>query len=126
MPDEPRNMILTGASRGIGHATVKRFSAEGWRIITCSRDEIPEACKRDPNWSHHLPTDLSRPESVSEFVDAAVSILGDAPLHALINRIPLHRMGTPDEVASCVYQLCNSDFGYVTGTEIFVTGGQHL
>jgi len=35
-------------------------------------------------------------------------------------------MGTSDEVASCVYQLCNADFSYVTGTEIFVTGGQHL
>ena len=44
----------------------------------------------------------------------------------LINRIPMHRMGTPDEVASCVYQLCSPDFGYVTGTEVFVTGGQHV
>jgi NAD(P)-dependent dehydrogenase (short-subunit alcohol dehydrogenase family) len=44
----------------------------------------------------------------------------------LINRIPLHRMGTPEEVASTVYRLCGPDFGYVTGTEIFVTGGQHL
>ncbi|MDH3597270.1 MAG: oxidoreductase, partial [Rhodospirillales bacterium] len=25
-----------------------------------------------------------------------------------------------------VYRLCTEDFGYVTGTEIFVTGGQHL
>ena len=37
-----KTMILTGASRGIGHATVKRFSREGWRIITCSREEVPE------------------------------------------------------------------------------------
>jgi NAD(P)-dependent dehydrogenase (short-subunit alcohol dehydrogenase family) len=27
-----RALLLTGASRGIGHATVKRFSAAGWRI----------------------------------------------------------------------------------------------
>jgi NAD(P)-dependent dehydrogenase (short-subunit alcohol dehydrogenase family) len=44
----------------------------------------------------------------------------------LIPRIPMHRMGRPDEVAGAVYQLCNPDFGYVTGTEVFVTGGQHL
>jgi hypothetical protein len=25
-----------------------------------------------------------------------------------------------------VFQLCGKDFGYVTGTEIFLTGGQHL
>ena len=35
-------LVLTGASRGIGHATVKRFSEEGWRVITCSRQPFPE------------------------------------------------------------------------------------
>ncbi|HEM46573.1 MAG TPA: SDR family oxidoreductase, partial [Alphaproteobacteria bacterium] len=33
MNSKPKTVILTGASRGIGHATVKRFSQEGWRII---------------------------------------------------------------------------------------------
>ena len=51
MSDDRRSVILTGASRGIGHATVKRFSDEGWQIITCSRDPVPEHCKRDPNWT---------------------------------------------------------------------------
>ncbi len=36
-----RTMLLTGASRGIGHATVKRFSSAGWRVITCSRHAFP-------------------------------------------------------------------------------------
>ena len=31
--DNARTLVLTGASRGIGHATVKKFSAAGWRII---------------------------------------------------------------------------------------------
>ena len=39
-----RVMLLTGASRGIGHATVKRFSAAGWRVITASRHGFPENC----------------------------------------------------------------------------------
>ena len=29
-------VVLTGASRGIGHATVKKFASENWRVITCS------------------------------------------------------------------------------------------
>ena len=45
---------------------------------------------------------------------------------ALIPRIPMGRMGTVAEVAGVVFQLCGSDFSYVTGTEIFLTGGQHL
>ncbi|MFP6726737.1 MAG: SDR family NAD(P)-dependent oxidoreductase, partial [Alphaproteobacteria bacterium] len=39
-----RTLVLTGASRGIGHATVKRFSSAGWRVITCSRQAFPEDC----------------------------------------------------------------------------------
>ena len=259
-----KTIILTGASRGIGHATVQKFSHEGWRIITCSREGIPPHCKADPNWTHHIPTDLSDKNSVEKFMDEASDILQDAPLHALvnnaavspkadykerlgclnadvslwrqvfelnfftplllsrgfaknltrastmvtkkelsdnnddmarasasivnitsiaghrghpfagsaystskaalssltremalefaplkvrvnavapgeiktdmigpeyeplINRIPMQRMGSPDEVADVVYQLCNDDFSYVTGAEIFLTGGQHL
>jgi len=45
---------------------------------------------------------------------------------ALIPRIPLDRMGSPEDVAACVFRLCTDEFGYVTGTEIFITGGQHL
>ncbi len=41
MPDR-KTLLLTGASRGIGHATVKRFSSAGWRVITCSRSRSPK------------------------------------------------------------------------------------
>jgi len=245
MSDARKTIILTGASRGIGHATVKHFSDNGWRIITCSREDVPEECKRDPNWTHHIVADLGNRDSVERFIRDADEILDGEGLAALINnaaqspktpyqerlgclngdleawrgvfelnlfapltlgrgfasalhkakgavvnitsiaghaihpfagsayatskaalsaltremavefaelgvrvnavapgeietemvgpeyeslipRIPLNRMGTAEEVAAVVYQLCNDDFGYVTGTEIFVTGGQHL
>jgi NAD(P)-dependent dehydrogenase (short-subunit alcohol dehydrogenase family) len=45
---------------------------------------------------------------------------------ALIPRLPLDRMGKPEDVAAAVFRLCTEEFNYVTGTEIFVTGGQHL
>ncbi len=240
-----RTLVLTGASRGIGHATVKRFADEGWRILTCSREPVPADCRRDPNWTHHVVADLADPAGAGRFIAEASGFIADGPLHALVNnaavspktpfrerlgclngdvagwrevfelnlfaplllargfaqalhrgrgsivnvtsiaghaihpfagsaystskaalsaltrelavefaelgvrvnavapgeietdmigpeydalipRIPMHRMGKPEEVAAAVYQLCGSDFGYVTGTEIFVTGGQHL
>ena len=245
MAEGPKTVVLTGASRGIGHATVKRFSEAGWCVITCSREEVPEECRRDPNWADHIPTDLADPQSVAHFSEKANALIGDQGLDALVNnaaqspktsykerlgclngdldgwrvvfelnffaaltlsrafasaphrangaivnitsiaghtihpfagsaystskaalsaltremavefaelgvrvnavapgeiatemvgpeyeslipRIPLSRMGTSEEVASVIFQLCQSDFGYVTGSEVFVTGGQHL
>ena len=54
-PNQARRvMLLTGASRGIGHATVKVFSAAGWRVITVSRHPFPEECPWEDG-----PEDLS-------------------------------------------------------------------
>jgi NAD(P)-dependent dehydrogenase (short-subunit alcohol dehydrogenase family) len=44
----------------------------------------------------------------------------------LIPRIPLDRMGKSDDVAGSIYYLCSEDATYVTGAEIWVTGGQHI
>ena len=245
MSGDVRSVVITGASRGIGHAIARRFLAEGWRVVTCARADVPKECMIDRNWARHIVTDLSDPASAENFVAEANAFLGDAPLHALVNnagvspktpyrerlgvlngsiqgwkdvfelnffaplrlargfatalhrgkgaivnvtsiaghyvhpfagsaystskaalsgltremaaemaqlgvrvnavapgeirtemisaeyealvpRIPLERMGTPDDVAGTIFRLCGDDFTYVTGTEVFVTGGQHL
>lgn len=244
MPDR-KTVVLTGASRGIGHVTVKRFSDAGWRIFTCSREGVPAECRRDPNWTDHFTVDLAQPAERVRFIERVENKLTGAPLHALVNnagvspktpyrerlgvlngeiaewrsvfelnvfaalelvrgfaaalgrgkgavvnvtsiaghtshpfagsayatskaalsaltremavelaplgvrvnavapgeietemigpeyeplitRIPMQRMGRPEEVASVIFRLCDADFGYVTGSEIFITGGQHL
>ena len=56
-----RTLLLTGASRGIGHATVKRFSAAGWRVITCSRHPFPENCPWEIGPEDHIQVDLADP-----------------------------------------------------------------
>jgi NAD(P)-dependent dehydrogenase (short-subunit alcohol dehydrogenase family) len=88
MSGEPKVLLLTGASRGIGHATVKRFSDAGWRIVTCSRDAVPAECKRDPNWTHHITADLGDPADLEHFVAEAGDYL-DGKLHALVNNAGL-------------------------------------
>ena len=62
-------MLLTGASRGIGHATVKRFSAAGWRVITCSRHAFPENCPWEMGPEDHLQVDLASPEDTLRAVE---------------------------------------------------------
>jgi NAD(P)-dependent dehydrogenase (short-subunit alcohol dehydrogenase family) len=54
-----RVLLLTGASRGIGHATVKVFSAAGWRVITVSRQPFPEECPWEMGPEDHIQADLS-------------------------------------------------------------------
>ncbi len=59
---ERKTLILTGASRGIGHATVKRFASAGWRVITCSRQSFPENCPWEMGPEDHIQVDLSNAE----------------------------------------------------------------
>ena len=70
MSEDPgrRTLVLTGASRGIGHATVKRFSHEGWRVITCSRQNFAENCPWPAGPEDHIKVDLSDPEDVGQAV----------------------------------------------------------
>jgi NAD(P)-dependent dehydrogenase (short-subunit alcohol dehydrogenase family) len=240
-----RTMLLTGASRGIGHATVKRFSAAGWRVLTCSRHPFPENCPWEAGPEDHVQVDLSDPDNTDEAI-AEIKGRLHGELHALVNnaaispkapggkrlgsidtsrevwhhvfqvnffapimlarglldelkaakgsvvnvtsiagsrvhpfagaayatskaalasltremaadfgalgvrvnaiapgeidtamlspgteeivahQIPMHRLGTPDEVAKIIYVLCTETSSYVNGAEIHINGGQHV
>jgi NAD(P)-dependent dehydrogenase (short-subunit alcohol dehydrogenase family) len=244
-PNQPRRtLLLTGASRGIGHATVKRFSSAGWRVITCSRHPFPEQCPWEAGPEDHIQVDLADNDSTVAAIDEIKRRI-DGELHALVNnaaispkapggkrmstidtevelwrhvfrvnffapvmlarglidelsatkgsivnvtsiagsrvhpfagaaystskaalgsltremahdfgrlgirvnaiapgeidtailspgtediipQIPLHRLGTPDEVAKIIYVLCTETSSYVNGAEIHINGGQHV
>ncbi len=59
MLDNTRTLVLTGASRGIGHATVKKFSASGWRVITVSRQPFSVLCPWPGGEKNHVQIDLA-------------------------------------------------------------------
>ncbi len=241
-----RTLLLTGASRGIGHATVKRFSAAGWRVITCSRHPFPENCPWEAGPEDHIQVDLADARNTDEAIAEIKTRLPNRQLDALVNnaaispkaeggkrldsiattrdvwhhifqvnffapimlarglldelkaakgsvvnvtsiagsrvhpfagaayatskaalasltremaadfgpfgirvnaiapgeidtailspgtdkiveqQIPLHRLGTPDEVAKIIYVLCTDTASYVNGAEIHINGGQHV
>ena len=85
--EERRTLILTGASRGIGHATVKRFSSAGWRVVTCSRHPFPENCPWEAGPEDHIQVDLSDPDNTLN----AIALMRDrlkaqgGRLNALVN-----------------------------------------
>jgi NAD(P)-dependent dehydrogenase (short-subunit alcohol dehydrogenase family) len=241
-----RTMLLTGASRGIGHATVIRFSSAGWRVITCSRHPFPEDCPWDAGPEDHIQVDLANPDDTTRAIGEIRNRLQGGTLNALVNnaaispkgeggarlgtmntdldtwnhvfrvnffapimiarglieelkaakgsvvnvtsiagsrvhpfagaayatskaalaaltremasdfgrvgvrvnaiapgeidtsilspgtekiveqQIPMHRLGTPDEVARIIYVLCTETGSYVNGAEIHINGGQHV
>jgi NAD(P)-dependent dehydrogenase (short-subunit alcohol dehydrogenase family) len=84
MPDR-KTLLLTGASRGIGHATVKRFSSAGWRVITCSRHPFPEDCPWEAGPEDHIQVDLADPNNTIEAVAEIKRRLPDGRLEALVN-----------------------------------------
>lgn len=93
--EDRKTLILTGASRGIGHATVKRFSSAGWRVITCSRHGFPEDCPWEAGPEDHIQVDLIDPENVREAIDEMKRRLADqgGRLNALVNNAAISPKG---------------------------------
>ena len=90
---ERRTLLLTGASRGIGHATVKRFSAAGWRVITASRHPFPENCPWAAGPEDHLQVDLSDLGNTQEAIAEVKKRLDGGQLHALVNNAAISPKG---------------------------------
>ncbi|MDT7951219.1 MAG: SDR family oxidoreductase [Acetobacteraceae bacterium] len=94
MADDPI-MLLTGASRGIGHATVKLFQERGWKIMTVSRQPFSEECRWPMARWGHLQADLSDLGAIEALVAEVRARLPAGQLHALVNNAGISPKG-PD------------------------------
>jgi len=61
---------------------------------------------------------------VNSIAPGTIQFPGEAPDMDFIKRVPLHRVGTGDDIASAVMYLATVDF--VTGQIIAVDGGRSL
>lgn len=89
---EKKNLLLTGASRGIGHATVKKFSSEGWRVLTCSRQPFDARCPWPGGEENHIQINLADPKSTMAALDGIREKL-HGRLHALVNNAGISPKG---------------------------------
>ncbi len=61
------------------------------------------------------------------FIDTDMTrALPDAQRDALLGRIPLGRLGQPDEIAATVAFLASKRAGYITGSTLNVNGGMYM
>ncbi|EGP08543.1 SDR family NAD(P)-dependent oxidoreductase [Afipia clevelandensis] len=88
-----RTLLLTGASRGIGHATVIRFSSAGWRVLTCSRHPFPEQCPWGAGPEDHIQVDLADHKDTARAIDEIRERLDGGGLHALVNNAAISPKG---------------------------------
>jgi NAD(P)-dependent dehydrogenase (short-subunit alcohol dehydrogenase family) len=98
---EHPTVFITGASRGIGHATAKYFVDQGWRAITCSRDAVPPQCERNDR-HRHITADLARVENLQVAIDQLSEILDGAQLNALVNNAGFSPKGPEGKRLGCL------------------------
>ena len=84
MDENQKIVLLTGASRGIGHATVRQFSEQGWRVLTCSRQPFDKRCPWPMGEENHIQVDLSNPTQTISVAEEIKTKL-NGKLHALVN-----------------------------------------
>ncbi len=86
-------MLLTGASRGIGHATVKLFHDDGWRVLTVSRNPFDDSCPWPGGNDNHVQADLADPEGYGKLIDEVTERIGKQGLNALVNNAGISPKG---------------------------------
>ena len=122
---EPRSVVITGASRGLGLASATHLYNRGWRVVGAMRnpelglDRIREACGASSSDARLLGVqlDLTNTESIESGAKAIEQAVG-AP-YALVHNAGITAVGCVEEVGIDVWHdlFTTNLFGPVTLTQ---------
>ena len=73
--------------------------------------------------AHGITVNAVGPGPIRTELFEAVNPPGDPRTQAIIDRVPVRRLGTPEDVAGAVGYLCSEGAGFVTGQVLYVCGG---
>ena len=98
MDNSKKVWFVTGASKGLGLALVKKLLAEGYRVAATSRDVKSLSLAVDNNTSDLLPlqVELLNEESVSKAIQGAINTFGG--IDVLVNNAGYGQIGTLEEM----------------------------
>ena len=109
-----RIVFISSVSGIGGQAGQANYSASKAGMIGLARSLAKEFASRN------VTVNVVAPGPVSTDMLAE---LADAQLDAIVSRVPLGRVGDPDDIAAAVEFLASEDAGYVTGIVLAVDGG---
>lgn len=94
-----RTAVVTGASRGIGRAIVKRLAGEGMRVVAVarSREALESLARELPGSVIPAAADIRDPEAVNGVRDLALERLGRVDI--LVNNAGLAHFGLIEDIS---------------------------
>jgi 3-oxoacyl-[acyl-carrier protein] reductase len=109
-----RIVNITSVVGLMGNAGQANYAASKAGLIGLTKAVAKELASR------HITVNAVAPG----FIDTAMTeALGEKAREGLTSRIPLGRLGKPEDVAHAVLFLCSEEAGYVTGQVLAVDGG---